>query len=76
MLVLSRKVGDQIVIDGRIFVTVTAVDGGRIKLGVVAPTDIRIDRAEIACGRPDLPAAPRTGSGRATARSRPAPQRA
>jgi len=47
MLVLSRKVGEQIVIDGGITVTVTSIDGGKVRLGISAPPDIRIDRAEV-----------------------------
>ena len=47
MLVLTRKVGEQIVIDGNIIVTVTAVDGNKVRIGVSAPPKVRIDRAEI-----------------------------
>lgn len=47
MLVLSRKVGEQIVIDGCITVTVVAIDGNKIRLGVSAPPEVRIDRAEV-----------------------------
>ena len=47
MLVLTRKVGEQIVIDGNIIVTVTAVDGNKVRIGVSAPPQVRIDRAEI-----------------------------
>jgi carbon storage regulator len=47
MLVLTRTVGEQIVIDGNIIVTVIAVDGNKIRLGFQAPKSVRIDRAEI-----------------------------
>jgi carbon storage regulator len=47
MLVLSRKVGEQIVIDGCITVTVVAVDRNKIRLGITAPPEVRIDREEI-----------------------------
>lgn len=47
MLVLTRKVGDQIVIDGNIIVTVTAIDGNKVRLGIQAPKSISVDRAEI-----------------------------
>jgi carbon storage regulator len=47
MLVLSRKVGEQIVIDGCITVTVVAVDGNKIRLGITAPPEVRIDREEV-----------------------------
>ena len=47
MLVLSRKVGVKVVIDGCITVTVVAVDGNKVRLGITAPPDVRIDREEI-----------------------------
>ncbi len=47
MLVLSRKVGEQIVIDGCITITVVAADGSKIRLGITAPPEVRIDREEI-----------------------------
>lgn len=47
MLVLTRKVGDEIIIDGRIRITITAVKGDRIRVGVTAPADVRVDRAEV-----------------------------
>ena len=47
MLVLSRKVGEKVVIDGCITVTVVAVDGNKVRLGITAPPDVRIDREEI-----------------------------
>ena len=59
MLVLSRTVGEQVVIDGRIRVTVTALSDGRVKLGVVAPADVRVDRAEVARDGTAPPAQPR-----------------
>ena len=47
MLVLSRKVGEKVVIDGCITVVVVAVDGNKIPIGIDAPPDVRIDREEI-----------------------------
>ena len=47
MLVLSRKVGEQIVIAGDICVTVVAVQGNRVRLGITAPASTRVDRSEI-----------------------------
>jgi len=47
MLVLSRKRGETIVIGNGIAVTVLAVDGDRVKLGVVAPVEVPIHREEI-----------------------------
>ena len=47
MLVLSRKVGEQIVIAGDICVTVVAVQGNRVRLGITAPATTRVDRSEV-----------------------------
>ena len=47
MLVLTRKPGEEIVIDGHIRVTVTAIKGGKVRLGISAPPDVIVDRAEI-----------------------------
>jgi len=47
MLVLMRRVGEQIVIGDDIRVTVVAVEGGRVRLGFSAPDNLRVDRLEI-----------------------------
>lgn len=47
MLVLSRKVGESIVIDDQITVTVTAIDGQKVRVGISAPPRIRVDREEV-----------------------------
>ena len=47
MLILSRKVGEEIVIDGRIRIAVTAVKGDRVRLGIAAPPEVLVDRAEV-----------------------------
>ena len=47
MLVLSRKLGETIVIGNGITVKVLAVNGDRVKLGVVAPAEVPVHREEI-----------------------------
>jgi carbon storage regulator len=47
MLVLGRKLGETIVIGNDITVTVVAVDGDRVRLGVVAPAEVPVHREEI-----------------------------
>ena len=47
MLVLSRRLGEEIVIDSHIRVTVLSVTGGRVRIGIAAPDDIAVDRAEV-----------------------------
>lgn len=47
MLVLTRRSGQEIVIDGGIVVTVLSVHGSKVRLGVKAPPSVRVDRREI-----------------------------
>ena len=47
MLVLRRKVEESIVLGGVIKVSVLAVEGERVKLGISAPPDIIIVREEL-----------------------------
>jgi carbon storage regulator len=54
MLVLSRKIGEQIVINHNIRVTVVEIQGNKIRLGIDAPHDVRVDRAEVHQRRQDF----------------------
>jgi carbon storage regulator len=47
MLVLSRKLNEKIVIDGGIVVTVVKIEGGQVRIGVEAPSHIKVFREEI-----------------------------
>jgi len=47
MLVLSRKVGQELVIGDNIRITVNRVGGSRVTLGIEAPDEVRIVRAEL-----------------------------
>lgn len=51
MLVLTRRIGEVIVIDGGIRVTVVGVRRGGVRVGITAPPAVRVDRAEIAARR-------------------------
>lgn len=48
MLVLSRKVGERVVIGDRIVVTVLEVKGRQVRLGFEAPANVQIWRGELA----------------------------
>ena len=48
MLVLSRKQNETIVIDGQIKIEVLKVKGNTIKLGITAPSDVKVLRGELA----------------------------
>ena len=47
MLVLTRRVGERIVISDDIQITVLAITGGRVRLGIAAPESVRVDRREV-----------------------------
>jgi carbon storage regulator len=47
MLVLSRKVGEKLVIGDNITVVVSRVAGNRVTLGIEAPDHVRIVRGEL-----------------------------
>ena len=47
MLVLSRKPTEAIVINDTIRVTVVGIKGDRVRLGIEAPRDVCVDRAEV-----------------------------
>src|SRR5687768_11344949 len=47
MLVLSRKVGERLVIGDNITVVVSRVAGNRVMIGIEAPSDVRIIRGEL-----------------------------
>jgi carbon storage regulator CsrA len=47
MLVLSRKEGEKLVIDGGITVQVIRIEGKKVKLGFQAPSEVKILRGEL-----------------------------
>lgn len=47
MLILTRKVGETIVINDNIRVTVLQVKSGQVRLGIEAPKDVSVHRQEI-----------------------------
>lgn len=47
MLVLTRKIGEEVIIDNCIRVTVTAIEKNKVRLGISAPPGVRIDREEV-----------------------------
>ena len=55
MLVLRRKVGESIILDGVISVSVLAVEGERVKIGITAPLEVTIVREELLKNSPNLP---------------------
>jgi carbon storage regulator len=58
MLVLSRKLGEKIIIGENIRITVVKIDRNQIRIGIEAPSDIPVYREEIAPNR--MSVAPRS----------------
>ncbi|HZN34804.1 MAG TPA: carbon storage regulator [Pirellulaceae bacterium] len=58
MLVLSRKVGERVLIGDRIAITIVRINGNAVRLGIEAPADMVVVRQELA---------ERTAEGEATA---------
>ena len=55
MLVLTRKLGQQVVVDGSIEVSVVEIKGNKVRLAFHAPAGVHIRRKEI-CFDIDEPA--------------------
>jgi carbon storage regulator len=47
MLVLSRKLGERIMIGDRVAVTVVKLGNGQVRLGIEAPRELAVFREEI-----------------------------
>lgn len=47
MLVLSRKIGERIIIEPGIEISVVDVRGGRVRIGIEAPASVGIRRMEV-----------------------------
>ena len=47
MLVLTRRIGESLMIGSRVTVTVVAVKGSQIRIGVNAPKSIPVHREEL-----------------------------
>ena len=47
MLILNRKIDEEIIINSEIVVKVLSISEGHIKIGITAPKDVEIFRGEI-----------------------------
>ena len=48
MLILGRREGESILIEGGIRIVIVACDRGGVRIGIEAPADVKILRGEIA----------------------------
>jgi|SRR5690348_10867990 len=71
MLVLRRKAGEAIVLNGTITIHVLAVEGERVKLGINAPPEVVIVRSELLEGQASNPAGSMSGAPVPPRESRP-----
>jgi carbon storage regulator len=56
MLVLTRKLMEKLYIGDNVCVTVVRVEGGQVRLGIDAPREIAVVRAELLASREATPA--------------------
>lgn len=56
MLVLTRKAGESIIIDGGIKVTIAKIDGNKVRVAIDAPPAVSIMREELLQAKPELAA--------------------
>lgn len=47
MLVLSRKLGEAVLIGEHVRITIISIRGGRVQLGIEAPPQVQVRREEI-----------------------------
>jgi len=47
MLVLTRKLDEQIMIGGNIIITIVDIRGDRVRIGIEAPKDVSVHREEV-----------------------------
>lgn len=56
MLVLSRKVGERILVGENVTITVVRLTNGGVRLGIEAPTEMSVVREEVVQKKPVVPA--------------------
>ncbi|MCO8122678.1 carbon storage regulator [Stieleria sp. TO1_6] len=47
MLVLSRKIGEKLMIGDEVCITINRISGNRVAIGIEAPRDVKITRGEL-----------------------------
>ena len=47
MLILSRRVGETVVIGRNVTVTILGIKGNQVRVGIDAPPEVEVDREEV-----------------------------
>jgi len=47
MLILTRRIGEKLIIGENVTVTVLGVKGNQVRIGIDAPRDVQVDREEV-----------------------------
>lgn len=47
MLVLTRRIGEDVCIGEDIIITPLRIDGNKIRIGITAPDSVKVDRIEV-----------------------------
>lgn len=47
MLILTRRVNESLVVGDQVTVTVVAVKGNQVRIGIKAPKDVQVHREEV-----------------------------
>jgi carbon storage regulator len=47
VLILSRRIGEKLIIGDNVTVTILAVKGNQVRIGIEAPRNVRVDREEV-----------------------------
>ena len=47
MLILTRRLGESLIINNNVTVTVLSVKGNQVRIGIKAPRDVQVHREEV-----------------------------
>ncbi len=47
MLILTRRIGEKLVINENVIITILAAKGSQIRIGIEAPREVQVHREEI-----------------------------